>query len=552
MENIIESEVKERKEKIKNWLKNPYKFIFLIIFGIAIMIRLYFYSLTKAQPLWWDEADYLAYAKNLAGLGVTWIVSAKHNSLYPFLVAGIFKSGFGEAATKFIIQLIPSILSVVIVYLLANDMYNDKRISLIASFLMAVFWVHLFDSTRFHIDVPAFFFGLLSLYVFWKGYEKKEKIFGKINAKFAIPIATAFVILTYSIRRGYFLFGLFIIFYAILTKNWKELIKDKYNWIGLIAGLILFFIVENTIFISKIGSVGQSYFHEELPINFFPLQVFGSFFKFGSSWNMTLFYLFWIGLFLLIGKIVLSFGYIKENNENIKSDLFNILIIIITLAFFIFVLRSPDGFGEPRWYLPIAFSAFICISRASTFISDFVKPYNKQIAVILLIILIGSGGYYQYKLSNELIKSKVKSFSGIREAGFLLSQISNKDDVVLTMGQPQVEYYSERKTANAKIWVNASVESEEHFYKTADKLRENKNVRFILISFSEPGYPLWMKKEIYAPDGKIAMWEIPFMQTKIDFSTGEQQINQEGKYEDLTFKLVDVKEEVFIYEIIRE
>ena len=67
------------------------------------------------QALWWDEADYLAYAKNLAGIGSNWIISAKHNSLYPFLAAGIFKSGFGETAAKFLLQLIPSILSVVLV-----------------------------------------------------------------------------------------------------------------------------------------------------------------------------------------------------------------------------------------------------------------------------------------------------------------------------------------------------------------------------------------------------------------------------------------------------
>src|SRR3989344_1246000 len=94
----------ERKNKIKNWLKNPYNFIFLIILGIAIIVRLYFYSLTKGQPLWWDEAGYLAYAKNLAGFDVSWIISAEHNSLYPYLVAGIFKAGFGEALAKFTLQ----------------------------------------------------------------------------------------------------------------------------------------------------------------------------------------------------------------------------------------------------------------------------------------------------------------------------------------------------------------------------------------------------------------------------------------------------------------
>ncbi len=538
-----------RKEKIKEWLKERHNLMFMGILALGIVIRIYFFFLTKTQALWWDEADYLAYAKNLAGIG-GWVISAKHNSLYSYLAAGIFKIGLGELTVKFLLQLIPSVLSIVLVYLICNGMYKDKRIGLVASFLMSVFWVSLFNTTRFQIDVAGLFIGLLAIYVFWRGYENKEKIFGKIDARWAIPLSAVLVVLAYSIRRGYFLFGLFIPLYVILTRNWKELLKDKYNWIGLVVGLILFFIVEKTIFISQIGAVGESYFHQELPINFFPLQVFSSFFKFGSTPNIALFSLFWAGLVLLIGKLLLSFGHIKTNNET-KADLFNIIVIVITLAFFVYVLRNPDGLGEPRWYFPLALSAFICISRAGAFIMDYVKPYNKYAGVILLVILIGSGGYYQYKLSDDLIKEKVNSFSGIRDASLLLKEISNKDDVILTMGQPQVEYYSERKTVNAKVWVNASPDKEEHFYKSVDKMKEDENVRYILISFSEPGYPLWMKNVEYSSDGKMTAWEIPFMGTKIDFITGEQKINKEGKYDNIIFKLVDVKQEVFVYEILR-
>ena len=538
-----------RKEKIKNWLKDKSNLTFIGILILAIIVRLYLFSLTKTQALWWDEAGYLAYAKNLAGFDISWIISAEHNSLYPYLVAGLFKIGFGEVAIKFLLQLIPSVLSVVIIYFLASEMYEDKRIGLVAAFLMSVFWVHLFNTTRFHVDIPGLFLGLLAVYVFWQGYEKKEKIFRKINPKWAIPLTAILVVLSYSIRRGYFLFGFFILAYVALTKNWKELVKDKYNWAGLILGLILIFIVEKTIFISGIGDLSGTYFHEELPINFLPLKVFESFFKIGSQWNVA-FYLFILGLILLAGKISLSFGHIK-NNKEVKADIFNILAIIITLAFFILILRTPNGFGEERWYLPLAFSALICVSRAGTFISDLIKPYNKVVAVIILVALIGIGGYYQYNMSNELIKSKVNSYSGIREMSLFLKETSNKEDVIWTLGQPQVEYYSERKTVNAWKWVNASRESEEHFYQTMDKLNEEESVRYLLITFSESGYPVWARKVSYASNGQTPIWEIPFIETKIDYSTGQQQINQEGSYGDLTFKLINIKQEVFLYEIVR-
>lgn len=556
-EKIDSPDIRERrkeraKEKMREWLKDRNNLIFIGILVLAIAIRLYFFSLTKTQALWWDEADYMAYAKNIAGIGGSWIIATKHNSFYPYLAAAIFKIGFGELMAKLLLQVIPSILSVVIVYLLANEMYKDKRIGLIAAFLMSVFWVSLFNTTRFHVDIPGVFFGLLCIYVFWKGYEKKEKIFG-LGHQWAIPIAAALAVLTYSIRRGYFLFGVFIVLYVLLTKNWKEIIKDKYNWIGLVLGLILVFIVEKSIFISAIGDVGGEYFHEELPINFLPLQVFSSFFKFGSQWNVALFYLFWAGLILVIGKIALSFGYIRKENGEVRADLFNILTIITTLAFFIYVLRSQTDFGEPRWYFPLAFAAFICISKSGLFISDFVNKYNKQIAVVILIILIGVGGYYQYKFSDELIKSKTESYSGIREAGLYLKGIVGENDIIWTLGQPQVEYYSERSTVNARVWAEGySLENNtQHFEATMQKIKEHPEVRFIVITFSEPAYPAWAQRTINTQDGRVAVWEIPFMQTKIDFSTGQEQINEEGRYENLTFKLIDVKQEVFIYEIIR-
>ena len=94
-----------------NWFKDKYNLTFLGILLLAIAIRIYYFVLTAHQPLWWDEADYLAYAKNLANLGGDWIVTAQHNSLYPFIVAGLFLLGLGEPFVKFFIQIIPSILS---------------------------------------------------------------------------------------------------------------------------------------------------------------------------------------------------------------------------------------------------------------------------------------------------------------------------------------------------------------------------------------------------------------------------------------------------------
>lgn len=539
----MEEVTEKRKEYIKSWLKDKNNLVFLGILILAVVIRLYYFSITKSQPLWWDEADYLAYAKNLAGLGVSWIVTQQHNSLFTYIVAGFFKIGFGEATIKLLLEVIPSIASVALVYLICKEMYKDKRIGLIASFLLAVFWDYLFNTTRFHVDVPALFFGLLTIYVFWKGYENKEKIFG-LNSKWTIPLAVLLSIAAYSIRRGYFLFGGFILIYMLSTKNWKGLAKDKYNWIGVVMGVALFFIVERTIFYSKIAGVAGKYYHEELPINFIdPLGVFKASFSFGTIFSSILFYIFLIGLAVLVFELALSFGHIRNDKEK-KADLFHLITIAVTLALFIFILRTKGTFGEVRWYYPLMLGAFVCVSRGGIFISQFFKKYSKNISAIILILLIGIGGYYQLKTADSVIKDKVWTFEGIRDAGLLLKEIAGKDDKIITLGMPQIEYYSERGTIHAREWVDADPASPEHLEKTLQKIKETPNAKYLVISFSEPNYPLWMKN-----DRTPGIWEIPFMDTRIDLINNKQDIKAGGTIDGVTFTLVDVKKEVFIYKI---
>jgi len=542
--------IDKRKEKIKAWLKNPYHLIFIIILILGICIRLYYFNLTKSQPIWWDEADYLAYAKNIAGIVPYWTITSQHNSILPYLVAVFFKVGLSEEIVKFLLELIPSIILIFLVYKICLLMYEDKRIALISSFLMAVLWEVLFNSMRFHVDIPALTLGLLAVYIFWQGYEKGEKIFGKINPKFSIPLAVFLVILTYSMRRGYFIFGIFFLLYMVGTRNIKDLIKDKYNWIALGFSVFLFLFIEKFIYItSEVKNVGI-YYHGENPINFLPLQVFNSFFISQQGWLNFFLYLFWIGFILILFNVILSFGYIKKARKtNAQADLFVIITICITLALFIFVLRTPGNFGESRWYFPLLLGAFISISRASLTITDFIKSYNKYLAVIVLIGLMIIGGYFQFSQADLIIKNKVSSFEGIKQASFYVKEISSPEDVIVSVAVPQVVYYAERKTVQPdKIanWENSQVPLD----KFLEKLKEMPEAKYLFVSLSQVGHPDWMLK-LYGVNGQITGWEIPFMDTKADLATNKQDIRQSKVYGDITFELLNVKSDVLIYTIKR-
>ena len=546
-----------KKEKIKNWLKNKNNLIFLAISLISLILGFYYFFLTKNQPIWWDESDYLAYAKNLAGLGGDWIITAKHNSLFPFLVAALFKMGFSESLTKLFLELIPYFLIVFLTYLIAKEMYQDRKIALISMFLMATTWAILFNAMRFHLGIPATVFGLTAIYIFWKGYEKKEKIFGKIPPNWAIPLTGIFIILTYSIRRGFFLFGFFLLVYILLTKNWKDILKDKSVWLGGIISLILLTLVEKTIFTSGVNELAGGYAHTENPINLLPLEIFSSYFSYlGGGLNILL-WLFWIGLFLVMGKVFLSIGLIKtKKNYETRADLFNFIVIIITLLFFILILRSQNSFGEPRWYFPLLFSSLICISRASVFLSNFLKNYGKNLSVVFLILVIVFGGYYQVKHADFIINAKIDTYSGVKEAGLFLKETTlDKNALVIVAPQPQMAYYSELAVKHPKRfsgWNGTKEETPLEDFMHA--LNETFRAKYIVVTFSEPGHPSWMAKTTHTRDnsGQIyRIWEIPFMDTKINFGTGEQNIRKSMSYGDITFKLLTIKQDAFVYGISR-
>lgn len=549
----IEKSIVDRKNKIKKWFKNKDNAAFFGVMAFAIIIRLYYFWITKSQALWWDEADYLAYAKTLADMGTTWIVTAQHNSLFPYIVAFFFKLGFSELVIKFILEIIPSILLVFLTYKICIVAYKDKRIAIIASFVMAVFWNILFNSMRFHLGAPALLFAFLAIYVFFAGYEKRQKIFGKINPNWAIPLAAVFTIISYSLRRNYAFFGIFFIVYMLSTKKITTLIKDKYNWIALGISAMFLILTEKLVFIASMGNVVSQYYHKELPINWVHLKFFTLFFQEPTFLSSMFLWLAIIGLVLVVFRVSLSLDYIrKKGNTEIKFDFFLIISLIATLGYFVFVQRDT-AIGEPRWYFPILLASLIFVSKGAIFIADQLKRHNKQIAVIVLVLMIAIGGYYQIEHADQIIKAKIPSYAGIRDAGLTIQEIADEDDIVISSAIPQTAYYSERAVVHFGDLVNFS--SPDSFNDFLNIIQKNSSIKYIAISFSEPHNPPWARNEAEEytrnANGQIVRlkWEVPFMDTIINFQTGEQRILEEKTYGNITFKLVSIEQDVFVYEI---
>jgi len=460
MENQEET-IKKRKDKIKGWFKDPYNLTFFAIILFAIAIRFYYFWLTKNQPIWWDESEYMSAAKSFLGI-VNYQVGGQRLPGFPALVALFFAIGIkNEAVLRFFLCFIPSLLVIFLTYFTLKKMYADKKIALISTAIITVLWEHLFYSNRFHTENLALFFELLAIAVLFCCYLKKQNLFF-IKAKYSLIWVILFCIASFIIRPGNLIF-IPAVFVFILILNIPLLFGSKKKSIitllvFLALIIILIFILSN---ISRFPMFG-SYYHPQDPISWSNLTVFYGFYEsLVSGIPSLLFYFFLIGLILFCLDLYLLYPRLKKINRNsedleFKSDIFNILLILSVLFFFIFMIR-PASY-EFRWFFPLLLGMLAFTSKgiikSSEFIESLFKIKNLSVFLIIIIVLIGA--YTQYYHADQVIKSKLDSYSQVRDAALWIKNNYPKNTQVLSISYPQTVYYSERNVSTYSLIKNSS------------------------------------------------------------------------------------------------
>src|SRR3989344_534315 len=206
------------RNKLEYFLRDKYHLVFLGVLLIAFIIRLYYFINTYNQPLWWDEAEYGSMAKNIL-YGIPYDFNPQRPILFPLLISLFL--WMGESVAKFFVVFLPSLGVVILTYLLGKELY-DKKIGLIASFIMSVFWILLFNGTRLHADVLGLFLSLLGIYLFWRGYVNR-------NSKRNLNFSLFFMALAFMIKVNTILAPLIILFYLIITEGFSFLKNRGYG-----------------------------------------------------------------------------------------------------------------------------------------------------------------------------------------------------------------------------------------------------------------------------------------------------------------------------------
>ena len=475
-----EKEIQNRTDAIKNffldWIKDNHNKIFLGIFLFAVIIRVYFFFKTLDQAVWWDAADYLTQAKYLAGNLNFDYTFDPHRPFFLALLWGIlFRIGFGEITLRFT-ELLFSIAAIPAIYLVGKSLFN-KKVGLISSFLLTIFWQHLFFSFRLMTEIPSLTFFIFAVYFFWEGYIKDRK---KMLVWFAVFLSLSFL----SRGGALVMFAVFPLF--LLIKDKFKFLKNKQLWIS--AMIVFVFVSTFFVFIYfKEGVNPLSRFLSLTPDSdlggggrFTNIMGIDGIFQyarfFPDYFGMILLVIFIISLLIVLFEVIINFDIIlKKTPKNLISTLFVIIwagVPFIYNAVFV-------GHMEPR-YILMAFPGFFMIISIGFLKMKkwFQGKENLGIFFVILILLLGA--YFQLSQANQSIISKSDSYKEVKQAGEWLKENTLESSVIFTRSRPQIYYYSERK-------VYGILESKEEFETQLEEIKPN----YLMISVFE-GHPEWV------------------------------------------------------------
>src|SRR3989338_657685 len=427
-------------DKIKEWIKDKHNLIFLAVLFLGIIIRLYYLIITKNQPLWWDEAEYLLMAKYFATGDLFMNLFASRPLLLPLFFAFLMKINLGYEIIYRIIEVIISSIGLLFVYLTAKELFN-KETGIISTLFLSVFYLHIFYTSRILLDSIAPTFWVLSVYFFTKGYIKKKE-----NKSFYLS--------AFFGALGVFLYNqtiaLFIIYLVFLLITEKlNLFKEKRFYIfGLIAFITFLptFILNKILYNNTIEFIKKGISTGDVLTANYPENIL-TFIKYLPAYlDALLLIIFIFSVIIVFYKLIIGIDLvIKTPDQETKKLLFLFLWLVLS---FLIIIKIVGHF-EDRYIMPTFIPLFIITALGIYKLKEYlIKITDKRIVFAIIIILLLLISFTQIKKADNAINGKKDSFLQLKQASLWIKENSNPGDRLLTSSSPMTLYYSERKIVN--------------------------------------------------------------------------------------------------------
>ena len=431
--------IEKREEGIILFLKENYLLIIILI--LAFLINFHYFSITKDQPLWWDEAVYMLKAKAIA-FGTPEVgVNPGRAILDSFIYSFFLTLGFGEYFLRFF-HLLMTVFTMGFIYYLTKTITKNKLIAFFVSFSLSVSWVIIYVTTRMFPDITGNLLWYVCMFLFWKGYAEKSEFV----PKYFYWLGPFFVLAIYAREFNIVfapLFALYIFFKEKLTLFKR---KEFYRLLVLtILSALPFFLyyynllgnpLANWIFRFTTMPTAQATMEEGLPYGGM------AFFKMMPDYfGWTIIVLLILGM-IYLSKTFLGLDIIWKNKQTDLDKYFFILLwFLIPFLSIAFIVKLFDQ----RFFLMAYPAAFIIGGYFLNFSYDYLKKrMNKILAIVFIFLILFLVAYPNFNRASSLIDSKKDSYLQVKEAGLWIKDNSVPGDIIYGNSQPQLVYYSER------------------------------------------------------------------------------------------------------------
>lgn len=391
---------REEKFRIQKQLKNVKPEVWLIIILIvALFLRLYFFVGISFN----DDSYYLEFSEaiykgiKLVPSGVEWGIRI---AVYYPVVFFWKLFGISEISTSIYFILL-SLASIIVTYFIGKELFN-KKVGLIASFLLSIFPLDIIYSTQVGPEIPLQFFSALAILFFIKSEKNKNLLFALITGVsiglsyltksvivVLIPVLASYVFLkAVSNKKGF-------------LKYFKKI--DVFRYCLIIIGFLAIFSIQLTYFYNLseewfYGEKIRSYsFTHELNSNSDLMWYFRAMFNLGHYYE-------WLHDQPLFGFVyyfvILSTAYLLY-----KRDIFSVFLAFWFLFLFAFFEYGLQFYctkivdyclyaRHPRFLSIFSIPAMLLVSRFFTFDN---KSIRKIFFIFSIIFLLGTSLFYTYQ-----------------------------------------------------------------------------------------------------------------------------------------------------------